>query len=207
MEHAVDDAARRPKEPRLTDPQRLPGAVAVDHPRVPCRQKLLDDQRSADGIDAVLPPRADPSTGKARGSRRHVRARRNKLHVRRKRRLVATVPGIHDAYAQEHEQHKGHGDDAREHRVQPPCRRRSPSVGADRSTQRQERPALAVEAALRMAPGTLHSVASDSSAGQQGRGGASVAPEHRRVKATMNPLSTLGAQRTCAEFDKVAGHV
>ena len=29
-----------------------------------------------------------------------------------------------------------------------------------------------------MAPGTLHSVASDSSAGQQGRGGASVAPGH-----------------------------
>ena len=41
-----------------------------------------------------------------------------------------------------------------------------------------------------MAPRTLHSVASDSSAGQQGRGGASVAPGHRRVKATMNPLST-----------------
>jgi hypothetical protein len=55
-------------------------------------------------IALALPPRADPSTGKARGSRRHVRARRNKLHVRREWCLVATVPGIHGADAQGHEQ-------------------------------------------------------------------------------------------------------
>ena len=121
MEHTVNDAAAGPIEPRLTDPPGLPSAVAVDQTRVPRRQNFLDDQRRADGVAALLHPRADPRTGKARGGRRHVRARGNKRHVRRKGRLVATVPGIHGAYAQGHEHDESQGDDRRDHEVLPPC--------------------------------------------------------------------------------------